>query len=192
MLHGVGSDGNDLISLVPFIQQSLPNYHFIAPDGAEPYDMAPFGRQWFSLQDRSPQVITKLLKTNVDKVQNIIESKQQKLGIENKDTILLGFSQGTMMASYLTLFQKNPYSALIAFSGMLIPPPILNNTQTPICIIHGLEDEVVLVNESKYFAAYCKENNIDHQLKLVPNLNHSIDASGIEFAINFLKTLNKP
>lgn len=45
MLHGVGSDGNDLISLVPYIQNSLPNCHFISPHAIEPYDMAPFGRQ---------------------------------------------------------------------------------------------------------------------------------------------------
>ena len=33
MLHGVGSDGNDLISLVPYIQKAMPTCHFISPHG---------------------------------------------------------------------------------------------------------------------------------------------------------------
>ena len=35
----------------------LPHALFVAPDGPEPRDMAPYGRQWFSLQDRRPAVM---------------------------------------------------------------------------------------------------------------------------------------
>ena len=54
LLHGVGADGNDLIGLVPALAPALPDAAFVAPDAPQPYDMAPFGRQWFSLQDLSP------------------------------------------------------------------------------------------------------------------------------------------
>ena len=72
LLHGVGSDGHDLIGLVPFIQESLPHHHFISPHGVEPYDMAPFGRQWFSLKDRDNATIYRLVKSNSAKIQQII------------------------------------------------------------------------------------------------------------------------
>lgn len=187
MLHGVGSDGNDLISLVPYMQESLADCHFISPHAVEPYDMVPFGRQWFSLQDRTPATIMKLVAKNAPLVLELIKNKQNELKLTNADTILFGFSQGTMMGIYLTLIQDQPFAATIGFSGMLLPPPILKNKKTPFCIIHGEEDEVVLPKEGNNIAKYCKQNDINHQIRIVPNLKHSIDVSGIEFALNFLK-----
>jgi phospholipase/carboxylesterase len=52
LLHGVGADGDDLIRLAPALARRLPHAAFVAPNGPEPCDMAPFGRQWFSLRDR--------------------------------------------------------------------------------------------------------------------------------------------
>ena len=189
-LHGVGSDGNDLISLVPYIQKPLGDYHFISPHGVEAYDMAPFGRQWFSLQDRSPKAIINLAKNNAPKVQEQIKLKQKALGIDNENTVIFGFSQGTMMGIYLTLIQAKPFKAMIGFSGRLIPPASLKNTSTPICIIHGAEDDVVEANESIKLSEYCKQNAIEHKLLIIPNLTHSIDGSGMDFALEFLKNLN--
>jgi len=189
MLHGVGSDGNDLISLVPYIQNSLPNCHFISPHAIEPYDMAPFGRQWFSLQDRTPATITKLVANNVPLALELIKDKQKQLGLTNADTILFGFSQGTMMGMYLTLIQEEPFAAMVGFSGMLLPPLELKNKSTPFCIIHGEQDDVVYAKESSSTSLYLKQNNIEYQLLIVPNLTHSIDASGMEFAVKFLKNI---
>ncbi len=187
MLHGVGSDGNDLISLVPFIQHSLPTCHFISPHGIEPYNMAPFGRQWFSLIDKTPTTIIKLVNKNIINVLKLIESKQKELELTNTETIIFGFSQGTMIGINLTLSQKKPFAAMIGFSGKLILPNKLKNTSTPICIIHGEQDDIVPASESSKLAKYCKKHNIEHKLLIVPNLTHSIDTTGIKFALNFLK-----
>src|SRR3546814_17405562 len=53
LLHGVGADGQDLIGLAPHLAQVLPDAAFVAPNAPYPCDMAPFGYQWFSLQDRA-------------------------------------------------------------------------------------------------------------------------------------------
>jgi len=187
MMHGVGSDGNDLISLVPYIQNSLTDCHFFSPHAPSAYDMAPFGRQWFSLQDRNSAILIKLAEKNAPLALEIIKAKQKELGLTNADTILVGFSQGSMMGMYLTLIQKEPFAAMVSFSGMLLPPAELNNIATPFCIIHGAEDEIVSAKESSNTAKYLKKNNIEYQLLVVPNLTHSIDASGMEFALKFLK-----
>ena len=57
LCHGVGADGHDLIDLAAAWSHALPDALFIAPDAPEPYDGAPFGRQWFSLADRTPAVL---------------------------------------------------------------------------------------------------------------------------------------
>ncbi|MHA1597925.1 MAG: alpha/beta hydrolase, partial [Alphaproteobacteria bacterium] len=51
LLHGVGSDGNDLIGLAPHFAQVLPDALFASPDAPYAFDMAPVGYQWFSLLD---------------------------------------------------------------------------------------------------------------------------------------------
>ena len=187
LLHGVGSDGHDLISLVPFIQKELPEYHFISPHGIEAYDMAPFGRQWFSLADRTPGIIKAQVKANAPLVANIIADKQKILGLSNADTFIFGFSQGTMLGVYLTLTAKEPYAGMLAFSGRLIEPEILVNKSTPFCIVHGEEDSVVSSEESERMAKYCNQHSIKYEKLIVPNLIHSIDVGGLEFAINFIK-----
>src|SRR3982751_6596429 len=102
-LHGVGSDGYDLIDLVPYIRPELPDCHFISPHGIEPYDMASFGRQWFSLKDRSPNILIPLLTKSTCSLERIIGEKQKELGFTSANTIIIGFSQGTMLGLYLTL-----------------------------------------------------------------------------------------
>lgn len=186
-LHGVGSDGNDLISLAPFFTKELPESLFISPDGLEPYDMAPYGRQWFSLIDRTPEVIINLVDRNCLLVDEIIKNKQNELGLGNKNTIIIGFSQGTMMGLYLTLSANEPYLAMIGFSGRLIPVKKVNNRSTPICLIHGVEDRVVPSSESKKAAEFLSTYSIINTILIIQNLQHSIDAKGIDFACRFLK-----
>src|SRR3546814_9822977 len=52
LLHGLGADGSDLIALAPLLAEALPDASFVAPDAPFACDMAPYGRQWFSVQDR--------------------------------------------------------------------------------------------------------------------------------------------
>lgn len=131
----------------------------------------------------------KLVANNAPLALELIKVKQEQLGLSNADTVLFGFSQGTMMGIYLTLIQEEPFAAMVGFSGMLLPPVELKNKATPFCIIHGEQDDVVYAKESSNTSQYLKQNNIEHQLLIVPNLTHSIDASGMEFAVEFLKNI---
>lgn len=186
LLHGLGSDGNDLISLVPFMAKDLPDCHFISPHAVEPYDMAPYGRQWFSLSNRTPEVVKGLVGKNIELLGNIIKKKQIELNLTNKDTIIIGFSQGTMIGLYLNLIQKEPFNCMVGFSGKLISPPECINETTPICLVHGELDDIVEVSAVDEAVKYLQKNNIAYSTYKVPNLAHSIDSSGIEFALKFI------
>jgi phospholipase/carboxylesterase len=185
-LHGVGSDGDDLIALAPYMQKDLPDCHFISPHGIDPYDMAPFGRQWFSLQDRSEIVLKNLLEESSGKLAQVIRDKQKQLKLNNANTILIGFSQGTMLGLYLTLTSEEPFFAMVGFSGALIKPDICINKTTPICLIHGTEDDVINISALDDAGAYLTEQKIDHKIYKIPNLRHSIDNKSIASAINFI------
>src|SRR5215467_11695852 len=55
LLHGLGADGNDLIGLAPYWAPLLPDAEFLSPNAPFPCDMAPYGYQWLSARDPSPE-----------------------------------------------------------------------------------------------------------------------------------------
>lgn len=191
LLHGLGSNGDDLFSLVPYLAPKLPDTHFFAPDGIESCDMFPAGYQWFSLQDRSHDKIASELARAYPIVSKMIEEKAESLGLTKQNVILFGFSQGTMLSLFMSLSSDESYKAVIGFSGRLYMPEKVQNHKTPICLVHGAEDEVVPIES----LAHAKENLEKIGIKIhdltVPNLVHSIDMMGLEFAMKFLHNIDK-
>lgn len=187
LVHGLGSDGDDLLSLVPLVQKDLPEFHFYSPNGIEPYDMAPYGHQWFSLQDRSAAKILAGVVQSTPKFAEIIKLKQDQLNLSNKDTVLIGFSQGTMMSLYLNLIQEKPFAAVIGFSGLIVPPALPVNIKTPICLIHGENDNVININELTRTKEYLQQIGNEPEIYALDNLSHSIDARAIEIAVKFIQ-----
>src|SRR3977135_4027679 len=57
LLHGLGADGNDLIGWQQDWGPLVPDAEFVSPNAPFPCDMAPYGYQWFSVQDRSPATV---------------------------------------------------------------------------------------------------------------------------------------
>jgi phospholipase/carboxylesterase len=189
-MHGLGSDGTDLIELAPIMQGVLPDAHFISPNATEPYDMAPFGYQWFSVQDRSPEILYAELERVRPRVTDFILSKLEHFNLLPQNLALVGFSQGTMTALHMALRLKEQIGCIIGFSGALIAPHMLGQdlkSKPPICLIHGVDDEVVDVSMMYHAEEALKEQAVHVETLTVPNLNHSIDSTGLTKAINFLK-----
>jgi phospholipase/carboxylesterase len=188
-LHGYGSDGNDLMALTPLMQKHLPDYHFISPHGIEPFELAARGRQWFSLKSYDAAVLQPLIASSAIKLQEVIAEKQQSLCLTNQNTIIIGFSQGTILGLYLTLVQDEPFAAMIGFSGLLVPPMHCKNVKTPICLIHGEQDTVIPISELYKIIQYIGDYSIKFEAIPIQNLGHSIDMEGIEYAISFIQRL---
>src|SRR5580700_7391185 len=62
LAHGYGSNGEDLIGLVPHWREALPDTAFVSPNAPEPCPGAPGGYQWWGFGggggDRSAGVRT--------------------------------------------------------------------------------------------------------------------------------------
>ncbi len=182
-LHGYGSDGQDLKDLIQFFPYQDAAYY--APNALEVCEEMQGVYQWFSMRDRSPISIAHELRRVKPIMVDMIEKKLLELNIPIENLILIGFSQGAMLANYLASYLK--IAASISFSGGLIMPDDIKEIYSPICIIHGSEDEVVPIGYGRMAFEYLKNIDADCGFIEVPNLKHTIDISGINYAKEFIE-----
>lgn len=188
-LHGLGSNGMDLLSLSPYWADELQDAVFVSPDAPFPCDMAPMGYQWFSLQSRDPQDMLKGIQIAEPVLQEYINQLLQHYDLTDEKLALVGFSQGTMMSLYAGPRRAHKIAGIVGYSGALLGAESLNGPaiqKPPIHLIHGEADDIVPVSAYRHAAAALKENGFDVSGHTTPYLPHSIDDDGIESGLHFL------
>ncbi len=195
LLHGLGADGNDLISLAPLVGQILPDAAFVAPDAPEPCDMAPVGRQWFSLRSISPEAILQGVRKVAPVVDAFIDAELERHGLGDESLALVGFSQGTMMALHCGLRRAKPPAAIVGFSGLLPGPETLAEEircRPPVLLVHGEADEVVPFPAMAAAVAALQAAGVPVHAQARPGLGHSIDQRGLGMGVGLLKSIFDP
>lgn len=148
-LHGYGADGADLLGLADPLSRYLPDTAFVAPDAPEPCSGNPWGRQWFPipwLDGASEAAAAAGLARAADDLDAFIDARMAEAGVGPGATVLLGFSQGAMMALQVAPRRAAPLAAVLAFSGRLLAPERLaaeTVSRPPVLLVHGDRDEVV-------------------------------------------------
>jgi phospholipase/carboxylesterase len=189
LLHGVGADGRDLIGLAPALAPLLPAARFVAPDGPEPCDMAPYGRQWFSLADRRPEPMLAGARRGAAKLDAWLDALLARHDLPPSRLALVGFSQGTMMALHVAFRRAQPIGAVLGFSGALLGPDRLAaelRARPPVMLIHGDADDVVPVAALHQAVAALGACEVPVQWLVRPGLPHSIDEGGITAGAAFM------
>jgi phospholipase/carboxylesterase len=189
LCHGVGADGHDLIDLGPTWAAALPHAAFAAPDGPEPCDLGPGGRQWFSLQDRTPAVLEIGVAVAAEALDSFIDFELSRLGLPADAYALMGFSQGAMTALYTGLRRRVPPRAILAFSGALLAADAIAAlpSRPPVLLVHGLEDAVVPVERSRQAQSVLEAAGYPVEALYCPGLGHGIDDAGLSAAGIFLQ-----
>lgn len=190
LLHGLGSNGQDLISLAPIWAKDMPNALFVSPDAPFPCDMAPYGHQWFSLQEWTEDAMVKGADKVLPLVDNYLDKLLKSLGMTDDQMALVGFSQGTMMALYAAARRRNACAGVLGYSGALLGAKALKNAnihKVPTCLIHGDADTVVPITAWHQAMAALADAGVPVEGGIVPGLAHSIDESGLQAGLQFLK-----
>ena len=179
LLHGLGSDGADLIDLAPGWGRALPQAAFVAPHAPDPYVEGGMGRQWFALWDRSDAARAAGADSARAWLDGFIDAELQRRGIT--DYALMGFSQGAMMALHVGLRRARAPRAILAFSGALLAPERLSEItcRPPVLLVHGEDDEVVPPQRSRDAAEALVAAGVPVQSLFSPRLGHGIDVAGM-------------
>lgn len=190
LLHGYGADGENLISLAVELSKAFPDTHFFSPNGILPFENAPFGYQWFGLNDRSEQSMLKGLNNAAPYINQFIDYQLQKFNLSDENLALIGFSQGAMLALHTALRRTKKIGAVISFAGMLVAPQLLQTeleSKPPVSLIHGALDDVIPLPAMQMALAALEYAHIPVETIIEPMLGHSIGTVGLEFARKALK-----
>ena len=122
LLHGYGSDGNDLIAMAPHFQHLLPGALFVSPNAPHPAQMTGFGHQWFPINLEGGKLATRQLGVTTARpvIVDFLHDLWEQTGVTPDRTILAGFSQGAMMALHVGLRRPTPPAAIVGYSGLLV------------------------------------------------------------------------
>lgn len=146
--------------------------------------MAPFGRQWFSLADRTPSVLQAGAARAAPVLQAAVDTELARLGVAS--LVLAGFSQGAMMALYAGLRRTPPPAGVLAYSGALMDMPPAPAT-TPVMLVHGTEDDVVPFARMQDAQRKLAGAGVAVEAVARPGLGHGIDEPGIAAGARFLR-----
>jgi phospholipase/carboxylesterase len=190
LLHGLGADGNDLIGLAPVWSSILPDAEFVAPNAPFPCDMAPYGYQWFSFQDRTPEAVLAGVRAAAPMLDAFIDDAQAARGLTDADTALVGFSQGTMMSLHVGLRRPHPVAGILGYSGRLIGAEILKDeirARPPILLVHGDADPIVPYESLALAKTALAAAGVPVETVTRPRLQHGIDEDGLKHGARFLR-----
>jgi phospholipase/carboxylesterase len=182
LLHGYGSNGADLIGLVPYWRAALPHTLFLAPDAPQPCPGAPGGRQWWPLTSLSPEARAAGVRVSAPALNAYIDSQLAAHDLSADRLALVGFSQGTMMALHVGPRRANAIAGIVGYSGMLADPEALGEeleTKPPILLVHGDADDVLPVSALHQAQARLEGLGFEAESHVSRGLGHSIDEQGL-------------
>lgn len=181
LCHGVGADGHDLIDLAPTWSHALPDAQFVSVDAPFPHDSG-FGRQWWSVADRTPSVMEAGVRRAAGYLDAFIDAELARLTLPSERYALMGFSQGAMTVLFIGLRRIAAPRAILAFSGALIAPDRLADelaNHAPVLLVHGEADDVVPAQRSHDAEQALRAAGVPVEAVYVPRLGHGIDDTGL-------------
>ncbi|MBV0890605.1 dienelactone hydrolase family protein [Paracoccus sp. Z118] len=192
LLHGYGADGADLLGLADPLSPHLPGTAFHAPDAPEPSINNPMGRQWFPIPwlDGSTEAQAReAMGRSVEDLNHYLDEVLKAEGLTADRMVVVGFSQGTMMALHVVPRRAEAVAGIVGFSGRLLAPELLDEVtvKPPVLLVHGDQDQMVpfadmgLAGDALTGAGFTVYSHV------MKNTGHGISPDGLGVALAFIR-----
>jgi len=193
-LHGYGANGADLLGLADPLAEHLPDTLFLAPDAPEECAGSPMGRQWFPIPwiDGSSEEESRagLLRAS-DDLNAFLDGVMVDEDLLPEQVMVVGFSQGTMMALHVLPRREDPVAGIVAFSGRLLEPELLEDAvqcRPPVLLIHGDQDDVVPPQALPQAAQALQDAGWKEvYAHIMKGTGHGIAPDGLQVALAFMR-----
>jgi phospholipase/carboxylesterase len=185
VLHGYGADGHDLIGLARQIQPALPEIAFVAPHA--PLPIEGFGRGWFELQwPLDEREIWHRASTAAPALNHFLDAELERHGLTERELVLVGFSQGAIMALHVGLRRESAPAAIVGYSGALVGLDHLDEitARSPVKLIHGDKDDVVPFAMMAISEQALVQARVPVTTHVARGLGHGIDPDGLAIGLD--------
>ncbi|MDP4301487.1 esterase [Leptothrix discophora] len=190
LMHGVGANAANLLPLGRVLQAHFPEAAVISLQGYDPFDGMPHdgsARQWFSIRgdveaDRPARVAAVLPRFVAD-----VRAHQQRLGIGEAATALVGFSQGAILALEAIAANDGLAGRVLAFSGRYASLPAQAPKLTTLHFFHGSADPVIPVRHAKDAMQHLAQlEGSDATIDIAEGIGHELHATLLDCALHRL------
>lgn len=192
-LHGYGANAQDLMGLADPLASHMPDTIFAAPDAPENCAGSPMGFQWFPIpwiDGSSEEDAAKGMQAAVDDLNAYLDKTMKDEGVSADKTVLLGFSQGTMMALHVAPRRKDALAGVVGFSGRLLSPEALEDeavSKPPVILVHGDQDDVVPPASLPEAADTLVTAGFEVYTHIMKGTAHGIAPDGLSVAAAFMR-----
>jgi phospholipase/carboxylesterase len=186
LVHGYGSDGDDLIGLAPHWQRAMPGTYFVAPHAPDPLPGSR-GYQWFPISRIDPAEMHRGVESAGPTLDQFLDSELKRLSLPPEKLILVGFSQGAMLSLHLGLRRAVSPAAIVGLSGLLTAPPPARADGPPIFLAHGDADQVVPSAAMLMAALTLGAAGRAVQWHMAPGIGHGVDPETMAQSGRFLE-----
>jgi phospholipase/carboxylesterase len=153
-LHGRGANAFDLLSLAPYLCGG--KFMMICPQGLLETPIGPdaVGYAWFPMSMGGPPDVAAILSSQ-KLLLAFLDQCLARYSIDAKKLVVLGFSQGGLMAHSLALAHPERFAALAALSSWLPEElvqqlPIGEGVRSlPALVHHGTQDPMIEVDRAR-------------------------------------------
>jgi phospholipase/carboxylesterase len=186
LLHGRGSNGDDLIGLADAIASHFPDTVFHSPNA--PVALGDGAYQWFHVDGYDSREAG--LQETAPVVNDFIDGLLKEYELPASECALMGFSQGTITSIHVAPRRTDQLAGVVGFSGAMFSGGSLADemqSKPPFILIHGDDDMVLDSKETEIAANRLEELGVPVSMHILPGLPHSIDQRGLSLAIEFLK-----
>ena len=192
-LHGYGADGKDLLGLADPMSPHLPGVAYVAPDAPERCAGGGFGYQWFPIPwlDGSPQAAADAgLASASEDLDGFLDRMLAEEGLSPDRLVLVGFSQGAMMAMHVAPRREKEVAGVVAISGRLLRPEVLVDeakVKPPVLLIHGDQDPVVPFSDMSKAGDALTKAGFPTYGHIMEGTGHGIAPDGLGVALQFIR-----
>jgi len=193
LVHGYGADGADLLGLADPLGPHLPDTVFVAPNAPNRCSGNPMGYEWFPIPwlDGSSEAEAQAgMSAAIEDLNGFVDAAIAAEGVSADRTVLLGFSQGTMMSLHIAPRRASALAGVIGFSGRLLAPERLAKevqSRPPILLVHGDRDDMVPPASMPETAEALRAAGFEVQTHVSPGMGHGIAPDGLGVALGFLR-----
>ncbi|MEO1961608.1 MAG: alpha/beta fold hydrolase [Paracoccus sp. (in: a-proteobacteria)] len=192
-LHGYGADGADLLGLADPLSPHLPGTAVHAPDAPERSINNPMGYQWFPIPwlDGSTEAQAQAaMGRSITALNAFLDRVLADEGLEADRMIVIGFSQGTMMALHVLPRRDAEVAGIVGFSGRLLVPEMLEDearVKPPVLLIHGDQDPMVPFQDMGLAGDALQAAGFEVFAHVMEGTGHGIAPDGLSVALAFIK-----